>query len=671
MDPSDGSRPKNLRELGLDGMKGSGVAGWAASTREALRSALDSDLATLVMVGADLRMFYNDAYSKILGSRHPEAIGRPFFQALPETIPAVGKAISEALAGRATLSEDVAVPMENDGRLETRYFMVSLSPLRNDDGSVAGVLSTALETTRRVADQRERDENASRLHRLVDQAPGFIAFMRGPDHVYELVNASIVTLMGDRPYVGLSVREAVPELAGQGFYELLDQVYATGTPFVGLGIPAVLRRSPAAPPEQRYMNFIYQPIFEDGAVAGIFVEGSDVTEQLLAQVEADRLNAELAGRVAELKEVDRRKDEFLAMLAHELRNPLAPISAAADILARSPSDIARIETASAVIARQVKHIVRLVDELLDVSRVTRGLATVNLKPTDLHAPVMDAVEQIRPLVEQLGHSLELRLPEAEAMVMGDGARLTQIVANLLDNAARYTAPGGRIQLSLDGEDSAFVLRVVDNGQGIEPGQRGRIFDLFEQSARPSARTQGGLGVGLSLVRSLVAMHGGTIRAEGVDASSGSAFIVTLPRHGEAMAESGSTPKALAAEPLKVMVVDDNVDAGEMLGMLLEGAGHQVVVESDPSDAIRRAKSEPQDVYLLDLGLPGMDGVELSSRLRQLDGGSKRAFIAVTGYGQAHDRKRTAEAGFGHHLVKPVDTHQLLAILADMARMRRE
>lgn len=671
MDPSDGLPKKNLREMGLDGISDTGAVVWAVSTKEALRLALDSDLPTAVIVGSDLRMFYNDAFAGLVGARHPEAYGRPFWEVLPEARLAVGQSMAEALAGRPSLSEDVNVPIGSVGVVENRFFVVSLSPMRNSDGTVAGVLATALETTRRVADQRERDESASRLHRLVDQAPGFIAFMRGPDHVYELVNASITTLMGDRPYVGLPVREAVPELAGQGFYELLDQVYATGTPFVGLGVPAMLRRSPAAPAEQRYMNFIYQPIFEDGAVAGIFVEGSDVTEQHMAKVEADRLNAELAARVADLREVDRRKDEFLAMLAHELRNPLAPISAAADILASSPSDLARIETASAVIARQVKHVVRLVDELLDVSRVTRGLAAVNLKPTDLRAPILDAVEQIKPLVERLGHNLDLRLPGAPAMVLGDGARLTQIVANLLDNAARYTAAGGRLLLSLEAGESTFALRVEDNGQGIDPVQRGRIFDIFEQSARPAARTQGGLGVGLSLVRSLVAMHGGAIRAEGVAGSSGSAFIVTLPRHGVDVEEFEPSRGAAAPQPLKVMVVDDNVDAGEMLGMLLEGAGHRVVVESEPNAAIDRAMADPQDVYLLDLGLPGMDGVELGSRLRQLDGGATRAFVAVTGYGHAHDRKRTAEAGFGHHLLKPVDTEQLLAILADLARLRLE
>lgn len=670
MEPSDGSRPKNLRELGLDGLPNMEAARWVGSTRESLRSALESDLATSVMVGAELRMFYNDAYAAILGARHPEAYGRPFWDVLPETLPAVGIALAGALKGRAALMEDKGVLMESGGASEVRFFMSSLSPIRNDDGTVAGVLSMAVETTRRVFDHRERDEIAARLSRVVDQAPGFIGMLRGPEHIYEIVNKALAELMGDRTYVGLSVREAVPELAGQGYYELLDQVYSSGVPHVDRGVPATFRRGPGEAAETRFVNFIFQPVFENGEVAGVFVEGSDVTEQNLAQIEAERLNAELAGKVAELKEVDRRKDEFLAMLAHELRNPLAPISAAADLLVRSPGDSARIGTASAVIARQVKHIVRLVDELLDVSRVTRGLAAVNLKATDLCVPIMDAVEQIRPLVEQLGHSLEVRLPEGPAMVLGDGGRLTQIVANLLDNAARYTTPGGRLELSLEGGELDFSLRVVDNGQGIEPGQRARIFDIFEQSARPLARTQGGLGVGLSLARSLVSMHGGAIRAEGIEGNSGSAFIVTLPRHADLVGGSGPSPRTEAGEPLKIMVVDDNVDAGEMLGMLLEEAGHRVIVESEPGAAIQRANEEPQDVYLLDLGLPGMDGVELSLRLRELDGGSKRAFIAVTGYGQAHDRKRTADAGFGHHLVKPVDTRQLLDILADMARLRR-
>lgn len=669
MNPSIGARPKNLRDLGVDGVPNLSVVRWVASTTEALRSALDSDLPTSVMVGAQLRMFYNDAYADILGPRHPEAYGLPFWEVLPETLPAVGSLLSGALEGRASLSEDTRVPITVDGRSEIRFFMSSISPLRNEDGTVAGVLATALETTRRVDGQRERDERASRLARLVDQAPGFIGLLRGPDHVYELVNKSLMELMGPRTYVGLPVREAVPELAGQGYYELLDQVYSSGVPHLDRGVPATFRRGPGSAPETRFVNFIFQPVFENGEVTGIFVEGSDVTEQHLAQVEAERLNAELARKVSELREVDLRKDEFLAMLAHELRNPLAPISAAADLLVRSPIDVTRIETASAVIARQVKHIVGLVDELLDVSRVTRGLAELSLIPTDLRSHVKDAIEQIKPLIAARGHTLDVRLPEAAAVVSGDGARLTQIVANLLDNAARYTAPGGRIELSLAGGASGFELRVADNGQGIEPGQRAKIFDIFEQTARPSARTQGGLGVGLSLVRSLVAMHGGAIRAEGVDASSGSAFIVTLPGIELSVVEPAPSLQAAEPSPLRIMVVDDNEDAGAMLGMLLEGEGHKVAVENEPGAAIHRAKLEPQDVYLLDLGLPGMDGVELSSRLRQLDGGSSRAFIAITGYGQAHDRKRTAEAGFNHHLLKPVDTRQLFEILADLARLR--
>jgi signal transduction histidine kinase len=367
----------------------------------------------------------------------------------------------------------------------------------------------------------------------------------------------------------------------------------------------------------------------------------------------------------ELLAINRRKDDFLAMLAHELRNPLAPISTAAQLLKASPGDRARVERSAEIIARQVRHMTELVDDLLDVSRVTRGLVELERTPVEMKSVVAHAIEQVRPLIEARGHELGTRMASGDVYVLGDRTRLVQVVSNLLNNAAKYTPPNGALSVSMTVADEVEI-RVADTGMGVEPHLLPQIFDLFTQGERTPDRAGGGLGLGLALVKSLVELHGGHVRAESEGRGLGSAFTVALPLHERAASPTKDGPGRAdvphSSRSLRVMVVDDNRDAADTLGMLLESLGHRAAVVHDPAQALEAAAASRFDVFVLDIGLPGMDGFTLARNLRMQPACEGATFIALTGYGSAHDRDRGTEAGFDHYLVKPADLGELAALL---------
>ena len=397
--------------------------------------------------------------------------------------------------------------------------------------------------------------------------------------------------------------------------------------------------------------------------------------QALDRMAASLQKKESARSLAEreLRAADQRKDEFLAMLAHELRNPLAPISTGAHLLKLLHSDNAQITQTCSIIVRQVDHMTSLVDDLLDVSRVTRGLVSLSTQVLDLNRVVDDAAEQIRPLVTARRHRLVIDLPSAPAHVKGDHKRLVQVIANLLGNSTKYTPEGGSLQLRLESDGDAdvenYVLTVSDDGIGMEPALVERVFDLFTQAERTPDRSQGGLGLGLALVKSLVELHGGSVSAYSPGLGKGSTFTVRLPRYNQdvALAPQPAGEHALdGAVPLRILLVDDNVDAVHTLQLFLHSAGHQVEVAYSAGDALELAKTMSPEVCLLDIGLPDFDGNELARRLRQLAQTSNATLIAMTGYGRQQDRDASMAAGFDHHLVKPVNTTQLSDILAAAA-----
>jgi PAS domain S-box-containing protein len=364
-------------------------------------------------------------------------------------------------------------------------------------------------------------------------------------------------------------------------------------------------------------------------------------------------------------EADRRKDEFLAMLGHELRNPLAPIVTALELMRLRNGDVAIHERS--VIERQVGHLSRLVDDLLDVSRITRGKIELKRSPVQLNEVIGKAIEIASPLLEQHSHDLTLDVPAAGLVVDGDPVRLAQVFANLLTNAAKYTQPGGRIALSARRDGDEIVVTVRDNGTGIEKDLLGRIFDLFTQGKRSLDRAQGGLGLGLTLVRSLVEMHGGKVRAASEGPGKGSEFTVVLPRR-EAEAIVREEARAPAARPApqrsRVLVVDDNTDAADLLAEALRAEGHEVRVAANALEALSIAPGFAPRVALLDIGLPVMDGYELAHRLKSDPTLAHLQLVAISGYGQEADRRRSVEAGFKEHLVKPVELGEVLALVND-------
>lgn len=366
-----------------------------------------------------------------------------------------------------------------------------------------------------------------------------------------------------------------------------------------------------------------------------------------------------------LRDSDRRKDEFLAMLAHELRNPLAAISAASQVLSLGVAEAPQARRASEVIGRQVRHVTGLVDDLLDVARVTRGLIQIERAHVDMKAVVELAIEQSLPLLEARQHTVTLRIDPADAPVRGDRTRLVQALVNILGNSARYTPPGGHIQVHLHTLDDAVEVAVSDDGIGIDAALLPHLFQLFVQGERSAGRAEGGLGIGLALVKGIVDLHGGQVDARSDGPRRGSRFRIRLPRVAAgtpAGHDAPEPPPPAPRPPLGILLVDDNRDAADMLKALLETAGHRVTVRHDARTALDTdLGSHPPRAFILDIGLPGMDGHELARRLRERAPAS--TFIALTGYGQPEDRRRSAAAGFDHHLVKPVDVDTLLELLA--------
>ena len=405
------------------------------------------------------------------------------------------------------------------------------------------------------------------------------------------------------------------------------------------------------------------------AKVNIFLDLYRKTRQL------ERLNRNLelrvAERTAELVDAGRRKDEFLAMLAHELRNPLAAIRLAAQLVVLPELPEPQLAKSAAIIHRQVEHLVRLIDDLVDVSRITRGLISLRREPTEIPAVVAQAIESSRPLIDSKHHILTVSVPDESLQVSGDAARLAQILGNLLNNAAKFTDPGGRIDLVVKRDGDDVAIQVTDNGVGISSEMLPRVFDLFTQIDRPLDRTSTGLGIGLALVHRLVEMHGGRVSAHSDGHGTGTSLLVHLPLH-----DTNAAPVVAAAPAVerhvpdlptrRILVVDDNLDAAETLAEMLAVHGHDVKTAHDGLEALRIAPEFAPHIILLDLGMPNLNGYETANRIRAQAWGRDIALVAVTGWGQPKDRKRTVEAGFDAHLVKPVDQHELLKTLLEVA-----
>lgn len=523
-------------------------------------------------------------------------------------------------------------------------------PVLNADGSVKEWIGANTDITQRKQQEDALRESEARFRTITDAMPQMVWSTRG-DGYHEYYNQRWYDFTGMQ--VGSTDGEGWESVVHPEDQDATWQVWEhslkTGEPYE---IRYRLRHHSG---QYRWALGRALPVRDDaGRIIRWMGTCTDIHDQKLAE--------------DALREADRLKDEFLAMLAHELRNPLAPISAAAELMEMAQLDPEHIRRTSQVINRQVRHMTSLVDDLLDVSRVTRGLVNIERKPLELKLIVSSAVEQVMPLVKAKGHHLSVETPAEAVRVLGDQKRLVQVLTNLLNNAAKYTPANGRLHLGMSLSEGWIFLSIKDDGIGITPELQSRIFELFTQAERSPDRAQGGLGIGLALVKSLVELHGGQVSCSSAGLGKGSEFIVTLPSAAQEQEPAENHRHALpnpAAKRLRILIVDDNADAAAMLSMYLKTSGHEVEMEHASSKALERARSEHFDVCVLDIGLPEIDGYALASRLKAEKGTAGARLIAVTGYGQEQDRQRALVAGFDHHLVKPVDTATLARVLSEL------
>lgn len=635
----------------------------------------------------------------------------------------------------------------------------------------------------------EAEAERAKLAEVFRLAPSFMAVLRGPEHIFERSNEHYTNLVGGRKLIGLTVREALPEIAGQGLFEILDRVYRTGEAYTGTDARVVLETEAGL--RERILDFVYQPMRDvEGTVSGILVQGIDQTNRRRAEADLIRVTAasdrrkrlyetilsstpdfiyvfsldhrvlyandallvmwghspesaigktfleigyepwhaqmhdreidqvratkqpirgevpftgtngrriydyifvpvlgadgeveavagttrDVTDRQAmeqELREADRKKDDFIALLAHELRNPLAPIRNGLQVLRMAGRDVDAAARARGIMERQLTHMVRLIDDLLDVSRISRNKMELRRARVSLADVIASAVETARPLIDEAGHELTISLPAAPVHLDADLTRLAQVFSNLLTNSAKYTPPPGRIGIAAERAGGEVVVSVRDTGIGIPASSLPNIFDMFSQVDRSIERSAGGLGIGLALVKGLVEMHGGTVAAASPGDGAGSTFTVTLPvtadrTEAPSLASDGGSSRSQR----RILVVDDNRDGASSLAEMLRLLGNEVRTAHDGIEAVEQAERFRPEVILMDVGMPRLNGLDATRLIREQPWGKAVIVVALTGWGQEGDRKRSREAGCDGHLVKPVGLAELERFLAE-ARPRGE
>lgn len=618
---------------------------WPQSLKMSVRLMLSSRHPMFIWWGPDLIQFYNDGYRPSIGSdRHPSMLGKKGSESWTEIWPIISPQIDHVMSGQGSvLYENALIPITRNGRLEDVYWTYSYNPIYDESASnqVGGVLVIVTETTNYVQAQQRDKAMEARWRNLFASAPTFMCIFSGPDHIYEYANNRYYELVGTTDVIGKPLVDVVPEVFDQGFGALLDFVYATGQPHVGIATPVTFigRRGNK---RNLFLDFVLQPIRNsDNEVTGIFANGYDVTERILSQ--------------QALEEQDRRKDEFLAMLAHELRNPLAPISNATELLTQIAPYGSTPHSLGELIKRQVAQLTRLIDDLLEVSRISQGRMQLQFESVLLNDVVEFAVESTSMMMLEKKIHFTYDCDEKGLAVKGDYARLVQSVVNLLINATKYTEQGGRININLRSEKGQAIIQVSDSGIGIEADMLEKIFELFVQVDKSIDRSQSGLGIGLSIVNTIVHMHGGKINAHSEGLGKGATFSLSLPLMDSENTYI-TTEKNICLSNLRFLLVDDNEDAANSLAMLLDIMGHNTQVVYKGLEALNLIGREQFDVVLLDIGLPDIDGYKVAKTIRSQN--ANILIIAVTGYGQAEDIYQALEQGCHGHLTKPVSLNLL-------------
>ena len=538
-------------------------------------------------------------------------------------------------------------------------FEVLIEPLRDDAGRVTGITGAAIDITDRKQKEIALKDSEVRYRRLFESAKDGIL----------ILDAHAATITHANPFIAELLGYSPEEFQGKELWQigLFQDVEASKRAMQELQEKGYIRYEdlPLETKAGRKINVEF--------VSNMYREDGDAVIQCNIRDISDRkrLEESLRRHAADLSDADRRKDEFLATLAHELRNPLAPMRTAVELLRMKGPDIPELQWARDVIDRQTQAMTRLIDDLMDVSRINQGKVVLKREQVELAKIVQGAVETSQPLIEEMGHELTVTLPPRPVIVDADMTRLSQVMLNLLNNAAKYTERGGRIDLRADLQGSDIVVSVADTGIGIPADKLPTLFEMFSQVEGALSRSQGGLGIGLCLVKRLVEMHGGSIEAKSGGPGRGSEFVVRLPIVVErtyTRPASHDGDKARSISDLRILVVDDNRDAAESLAMLLTAMGNIVHTAHDGEEAVAAAGNFRPDVVLCDIGLPKLNGYEACRRMKEQAWDKKMILIAVTGWGQVEDRRKSSEAGFGYHMVKPVDLNNLSNLLLGVRKL---
>jgi PAS domain S-box-containing protein len=609
-------------------------------------------------VGADGTILWaNRAELNMLGYRWEEYVGRNIAEFHVDA-PVIADILARLSSGE-TLYDQPA-------RLRCKDGSIKHALVHSNGCFEEGQLRYTRCFTRDATERHQRDQALAQRDQMLLNAPVGAALLFGPEFTFRLANRRFRELADRGELEGKTLLEAFPDLRGSELVQQLERTYRSGQPFSSDELRVVFSRA-GGQDDERFFQFSLEPLAQDpGPGKGMMLVAVDVTEQVRARRSVERAHLEREELLAELTAANRAKDEFLAMLGHELRNPLAPIVSALQLM-RMRGD-GGTERERDILHRQVEHLVRLVDDLLDVSRVTRGKIDLKFERIEVAQSLSKAVEMASQLLERRCHRLDVEI-EPGMYWEGDPARLVQVVANLLTNAARYTDPGGRIVLRAGREGTDRLrLSVADNGIGLAPDMLASVFGLFVQGKRGADRSEGGLGIGLALVKKIVELHGGSVEARSEGTGKGSEFIVLLPLHVRRAERAGLAPApSLAAAPgqarqYRILIVDDNIDAAQMLGRLFDAYGHVVEVYHDPAAALDAVQRFRPNIAVLDIGLPGLNGYQLAAGIRARLGSHPCRLVALTGYGQDTDKARSLEAGFELHLVKPISAHQVAALV---------
>ena len=628
--------------------------------REYLRVTLASIGDAVITTDADGRIDYMNAVAESLtGWSLQEAVGQPLetvFRIVNEQTrqpvenPAMRALKENAIVGLANHT----VLLRKDG--SERPIDDSAAPIKTAAGAVAGcVLIFRDITDRRRLEQAEASRliSARFLASIVESSEDAIV-SKSLDGTIQTWNAAAERLFGypAPEAIGRHISLVIP--ADRALEE--DDIIARIRSGERVDHFETVRRRKDG--QLVHVSLTISPIRDE---KGHIVGASKIARDIMDRKQAEE---RIYGLLGELKNADRRKDEFLAMLAHELRGPLAPVRHTLESLKRSGSHDEPVRQAYAVMDRQLAHLVRLVDDLIDVSRITRGTISLHKAPAELASIIHHSLEASRPLVEASRHQLDVTMPSEPIHVQADAIRLAQVFSNVLNNASKYTEPGGRIGLAVERVDGDAVVTITDTGAGIPRDKLGTIFELFAQVDRTLERSQGGLGLGLALAKRLVEMHQGSIEAFSNGPGTGSRFVVRLPI--VAQPEQRHVPAEVQpAAPRRILIVDDNADAASSLAMLLGMTGNETRTANDGLAAVDAAQTFQPDVILLDIGLPKLNGLEVCRRIRQQPWGQNIVMVALTGWGQEDDRRKSQQAGFDHHMVKPLDYNDLMKLLASL------